>query len=291
MDIEQKQWAAYGQILLAAVLWGVTGLFNRTLQAAGLSPYAVVAIRNIGSLLVLWILFAFRDRSVFRVKLRHLPYFFGTGIVSVLVFTICYFSCQKLCSLAVAGILLYTAPSIVVIFSAILWKEPITKRKLAALAVTLVGCACVTGIFSGSLTASAAGILLGLGSGLFYALYSVFGHYALEKGYSSATVTVWTFFFAGLGSLAFIRPGEYAAAMAGIVPVLCALGLIIVSTVLPYLLYTAGLSKVETGKASIMTSVEPVAAAVVGVAAFHEQLGPVTILGILCVLAGIYILK
>ena len=62
-------------------------------------------------------LFAVRDRGVFRVRPAHLKYFFGTGVVSVLLFTVCYFSCQQICSLAVASILLYTAPAIVVALS------------------------------------------------------------------------------------------------------------------------------------------------------------------------------
>ena len=39
----------------------------------------------------------------------------------------------------------------------------------------------------------------------------------------------------------------------------------VVSTVLPYLLYTAGLARIDSGKAAILASVEPVVAALVGV--------------------------
>ena len=110
-----------------------------------------------------------------------------------------------------ASILLYTAPSFVVVLSAILWKEPVTKKKLLALALTLVGCACVCGVFDGGLTVTFTGILLGLGAGFFYALYSVFGRYALAH-YSSMTVTVWTFLFAGPASLVLLRPSELVGA-------------------------------------------------------------------------------
>ena len=182
---------AYLNILLAAVLWGVIGLWNRALLAAGLSPTSIVLVRNLGGCLLLAAIFAVRDRSVFAVKKEHLKYFFGTGVVSILLFTCCYFSCQKLCSLAVASILLYTAPSFVVLLSAVLWREPVTAKKLAALALTLVGCALVCGAFAGDVSISAGGLLLGLGAGFFYALYSVFGRYALAH-YDSMTVTVWS---------------------------------------------------------------------------------------------------
>lgn len=277
-------------ILAAAALWGVIGLWNRNLMAAGLSPTSIVVIRNFGGMALLCLVFAVWDRSVFRVKRAHLKYFFGTGVISVVLFTVCYFSCQKICSLAVASILLYTAPAFVVVLSAILWKEPVTKKKLLALGLTLAGCALVCGLFAGDLTVTLPGILLGLGAGFFYALYSIFGRYALDH-YRSMTVTVWTFLFAGPASLVLLRPSELAEAFAVPGTWLTAAGLVVFSTVLPYILYTWGLSRVESGRASIMASLEPVVASLAGVLAFGEPMGAFTLAGIVCVLAGVYILR
>lgn len=287
---EKKPPGAYASILAAAALWGIIGVWNRNLMAAGLSPTGIVVVRNFGGMLLLLAVFAVKDRSVFRMRREHVKYFFGTGIISVVLFTSCYFSCQKICSLAVASILLYTAPSFVVILSAILWKEPVTKKKLLALALTLVGCACVCGVFDGGLTVTFTGILLGLGAGFFYALYSVFGRYALAH-YSSMTVTVWTFIFAGPASLVMLRPAEMRAVFTAPSAWLLAAGLVVFSTVAPYILYTRGLARVESGKASIMASLEPVVAALAGVLIFGEPMGLLTLLGILCVLAGVYILR
>ena len=285
-----SQRGAYASILLAAALWGIIVLWNRTLMAAGLSPTGIVTVRNFGGMALLAVVFAIRDRSVFRVKREHLKYFFGTGIVSVLLFTVCYFSCQRICSLAVASILLYTAPSFVVVLSAILWKEPVTKKKLLALLLTIVGCACVCGVFSGGLTVTAAGILLGLGAGFFYALYSIFGRYALAH-YDSITVTVWTFLFAGPASLLMLRPEELRITFSAPLSWLMAAGLVVFSTVLPYIFYTKGLSRVESGKASIMASLEPVVAALAGVLMFGEPMTAMTAVGIVLVLSGVVILR
>ena len=282
---------AYASILLSAALWGIIGLWNRRLMAGGFSPTDIVVVRNFGGMVLLAVIFAVKDRSVFRVKREHLKYFFGTGVISVLLFTVCYFNCQKLCSLAVASVLLYTAPSFVVLLSALLWKEPVTKRKLLALALTLVGCALVCGLFSGSLTVTLAGVLLGLGSGFFYALYSVFGRYALAH-YDSMTVTVWTFLFAGPASLV-LAPGSRTLGPALARPDmwLTAAGLVVFSSVLPYIFYTRGLSRVEAGQASIMASLEPVVAALAGILAFGEPVNAATVAGIICVLAGVAILR
>ena len=289
-EMKKSPRGAYASILAAAALWGIIGVWNRNLMAAGLSPTGIVVVRNFGGMLLLLAVFAVKYRGVFRVRKEHLKYFFGTGIISVVLFTSCYFSCQKICSLAVASILLYTAPSFVVILSAMLWKEPVTKKKLLALALTLVGCACVCGVFDGGLTVTFTGILLGLGAGFFYALYSVFGRYALAH-YSSMTVTVWTFIFAGPASLVMLRPAEMRAVFTAPSAWLLAAGLVVFSTVAPYILYTRGLARVESGKASIMASLEPVVAALAGVLIFGEPMGLLTLLGILCVLAGVYILR
>ena len=289
-EMKKSPRGAYASILAAAALWGIIGVWNRNLMAAGLSPTGIVVVRNFGGMLLLLAVFAVKDRSVFRMRREHVKYFFGTGIISVVLFTSCYFSCQKICSLAVASILLYTAPSFVVILSAMLWKEPVTKKKLLALALTLVGCACVCGVFDGGLTVTFTGILLGLGAGFFYALYSIFGRYALAH-YSSMTVTVWTFIFAGPASLVMLRPAEMRAVFTAPSAWLLAAGLVVFSTVAPYILYTRGRARVESGKASIMASLEPVVAALAGVLIFGEPMGLLTLLGILCVLAGVYILR
>ena len=279
----------YLSILLAAALWGIIGLWNRRLMAGGLSPTGIVTVRNFGGCVLLCAVFAVKDRSVFRVKREHLKYFFGTGIISVVLFTICYFSCQQICSLAVASILLYTAPSFVVVLSALLWREPIYPRKISALLLTLVGCSMVCGLFAGKITVTLTGLLLGLGSGFFYALYSIFGRYALAH-YSSMTVTVWTFLFAGPASLVLLRPADIAAMTGDITMPLAAVCLVVFSTVLPYLFYTNGLAQVESGKASILASLEPVVAALTGVIIFGEPMTAVTALGIVLVLGGAAIL-
>ena len=278
------------RILTGAALWGMIGLWNRRLLSAGLSPTDIVVIRNFGGMALLSAVFLLKDRSVFRVDRSCIPYFFGTGVISVLLFTVCYFSCQKICSLSVASVLLYTAPSFVVMMSAVLWKEPVTKQKLLALLLTLIGCGMVCGIFDGGgVTVTAAGVLYGLGAGFFYALYSIFGRYALASA-SSMAVTVWTFLFAGTASLTLLRPAHMAP-LGNPATLGAALGLVVFSTVLPYLLYTAGLAHTEAGKASIMASLEPVVASLTGVFVFHEAISATGVLGIALVLAGVYILR
>ena len=285
-----KRYFPHIQILLAGSLWGLIGLFNRNLTAGGLSASSIVVVRNIGGLIVLGLVLLVLDRSVFKIKLRHLPYFFGTGIVSILLFTLCYFSAQQMCSLAVAAILLYTAPAFVVVLSAILFHDKLTKSKLAALVLAFLGCTFVSGIWNGGLAVTGWGLVLGVASGFFYGLYSIFGRYALTH-YPPLTVTFYTFVFAGAGALFLLKPAELGACLSQAPMLLLTLGLVVISTVLPYILYTRGLARIDSGKASILASIEPVVAALVGVLAFHEPMSMMVLLGLICILASVYILK
>jgi len=286
-----KKYLPYIFILTAGVFWGSLGIFNRNLAVYGFTPKDIVLVRNFGGLVVMTVLFFITDRNIFRIKLRHFPFFIGTGIISVMTFTLLYFTCQQHCSLAVSAILLYTSPVFVMVISTMIWKDKITKQKLLALAVTLVGCVSVSGIISGNLSVTFFGLITGIGSGFFYALYSIFGRFALEH-YKPYTVTYYTFLCAGLTSLLVASPSRVISAFRlSPAVVLFAICLVLIGTVLPFVLYTKGLAEVESGKAAILACMEPVSAAVIGVIFFGEPMTMSVITGLVCILAAVYILR
>ena len=211
--------------------------------------------------------------------------------MSVVLFTLLYFSCQEQCSLAVAAILLYTAPAFVMLMSALFFREAVTRRKLLALSAAFLGCVAVSGVLSGGLSVTVGGLLMGIGSAFFYALYSIFARLALAH-YQPLTVTYYTFVCAGIASL-FVGSPTTAITLLTANPTmpLLTLGLVVLCTVAPFVLYTKGLAQVEGGKASILASVEPVAAAVVGILAFGEPLSVGVVVGLACIVGSVCILE
>ena len=284
-----KKSISYIYVILSAVCWGCIGLSNRMLVQADMELGNRVFVRNFGTLVVLTIVFALLHREVFRIRWKHLPIFMGSGLVSILLLSVVYFQCQTMCSLSLAAVLLYLAPSFVVLFSALLWKTPLTARKLAALGVSLLGCVLVSGVLGGEMTASWGGIALGVASGLCYASYTVFAHYGLAH-YESYTMIYWTFVFAGLGSVFFadipalLPVWQQSKGVWGTVLV------VLVSTALPYYFYTKGLEGVESGRASIITNIEPMVETLMGVVVFHEAFTLWTALGIACVVGAVALL-
>lgn len=275
-------------IFLAGVLWGSMGIFVRVLNEKGLFSMEIVALRAIVTALFLLVFLLFFHRKFLKVKWRDLWVFLGSGLGSILFFNLCYFRAITLTSLSVAALLLYTAPAIVMVLSFFLFKERFTGRKAAALVMTFVGCALVTGVLGERTSVTGEGILAGLGAGLGYALYSIFSRYAIERGYHSLTITFYTFLIAAIGSLFLSDRAQIAETALGS-PSMFHFSIVfgLFCTVVPYLLYTAGLKYVENSKASIIASVEPVAATLIGLILFQEKISPMGIAGIVLVLGAV----
>ena len=281
-------------ILLAGLLWGTISLFVRRLNALGLEAMQVVFIRVLLAAVLVLLLTLVKDRRLLRIRLRDIWCFLGSGICSILLFYTCYFHTIAHASAAAAAVLLYTAPVFVTLLSRLLFRERLTGRKLFACALAVVGCTLVSGLIEGGGNGLTLGTLAtGLLSGFGYALYSIFGRYAVDRGYGSLTITAWTFLIAAVCLAPFTDYGAIGAALAadaGTV-VLFSLGIAVFVTVIPYLLYTAGLETVASSRASIMASVEPVVASIVSVAVFGERLSLFGALGILLVLGAVVLLN
>ncbi|USK70040.1 DMT family transporter [Peribacillus asahii] len=274
-----------------ASLWGIIGLFVTSLYEMGFSPIQVVTIRALSATLFLVIYIIFKNRQLLKIKVTDSKYFIGTGIFSFVLFNWCVFSAIKETSISVATILLYTAPAFVTIFSRFIFKELLTTRKILALLITFIGCSFVIGILPNTNESiSLYGLILGLGSGLFYALYSIFGKFALRK-YNSLTVTAYTFLFAAIAVTPFSGLWLVVPLFSDIKVWVYIIGLGFLSTMLPFIFYTKGLNTIESSQASIIATIEPVVASLVGFLIFHEKLNVWQYFGIFLVIAAVIIVQ
>ena len=279
-------------IILAGCFWGSMGIFVRRLSSFGFSSVQIVSIRVTLAALVFCALLFFKDLSGFKISLRDLPLFLGLGFGSILFFTVCYFSAITIMPLSTAAILLYTSPIWIMLMSVMFFKEKLTGKKIIALALAFAGCVMVSGISGEGITL--AGLLLGLGSGIGYGLYSILGTIALRR-YSPYTVTTYTFLFAAVGSWLICRPADMISKFAG-TPDLAGLLFFclltaLVTAVIPFLAYTLGLRTVEASRAGILATIEPMVATIIGILFFFEPLTLLSGLGILLILAAVILLN
>ena len=279
-------------ILGAGVLWGTMGIFVRSLGAYGFDSIQISALRLCAAALCFLLLLLVRRGRGFRLQLRDLPLFLGLGVGSVGLMTCCYFAAIRMMTMSEAAILLYTSPRWVVLMSALFFRERVTRRKLLALILAFGGCALVSGIGGGEM--NPLGVLVGVGSGIAYGLYSILGSVALRR-YPPETVSSYTFFIAALAVLLISRPAELvqkmaaADGLAGLILLVLATGA--VTAFVPFLIYTIGLNRVQASHAAILATVEPLVATVLGIIVYHEQLRTATLLGIACILGAILALN
>jgi drug/metabolite transporter (DMT)-like permease len=218
------------------------------------------------------------NRKLLHISLRHIWCFVGTGFISIVMFSYCYFRTIETTSLSAAAVLLYTAPFMVMVMSAVLFRERLTVLKLIACVLAFGGCILVTGIIGSGEKLPAAAIVTGLLSALGYALYSIFGRIALNYGYNPLTITAYTFFFACNGVLPLCSLPDLTLKLvsgdilSGTYNIILGVLLGAVTAALPYVLYTVGLSRTDPGRASVIASVEPVVATLAGAAVFGESL-------------------
>ena len=261
-------------VLLAGTLWGMIGIFVRRYEELGLSPLQTAALRiSLTAVIFAVFVLIYRPR-LYRIRLRHLWCFLGTGLVSVALFTYCYFTAIYLSDLSVAAVLLYTAPVFVMLFSLILFKEKMTALKALATVLSVLGCALTAGVIGGELNVTLSGFLFGLGSGVCYALYSIFSRYALDRGYEPFTITLYTFLFAAVATTALIDVRPVINVVTEDAGSVCyALLFALVSCLLPYVFYTLGLKyTASSSTAAVIATVEPVVATVIGAVFFEEAL-------------------
>ncbi|NCB31086.1 MAG: EamA family transporter [Clostridia bacterium] len=279
-------------VLSAGVLWGATlGLYAKFMSALGFTAMQITAVRMLISALIFALYALAFNKRLFKVALKDCWMFIGTGIISIGAFCYFYFTSLEYCPLSVSAILLYTSPIFIMLFSAFLFKERITRIKVVAMVLAIGGCALVSGLVEGFGTVPLIGVVTGLLAGLCYALYSIFARYALRK-YHTLAINLYTFVFATMATLpaggavktlTMLTASPQALAVGVIGSTLCSAA--------PFFLYTKGMETMDTGKAGILATTEPMMSALVSVFILKEPMSIWGGVGIALVLTAIVLLS
>ncbi|MFD1849212.1 DMT family transporter [Oceanobacillus bengalensis] len=279
-------------IIIGASLWGTIGWFVKHLYAHGFTPMEVVTIRVWTAAIILVFFVAITaPKKLLLHKKGDIKYFLGTGILSIIFFNFCLFKTMEISTIPIATALLYTAPAIVTMISYFLFKEALTKSKIVSLLITLLGTCFVVGLIPLNLEVlQFSSILFGLGAGIGYALYSIFSKFALKK-YSSLIITTYTFIIASLTLIPFFPFSEKMPLLLEPSVLFFAFGLGILPTAFAYIVYTYGLQQTEASKASILSTIEPVVATIIGIFIFKEAFSFIQMIGMGCIIGAVILLQ
>ncbi len=255
----------------AAALWALIGVFSSELLDAGLSAVEVGTWRALGGG-ACFVAHATLTRRLRPERGRDVLALVGFAVVGVSVFYTALPTAIDQGGVGLAFVLLYTAPAFVVVGARVFLGEPIHRRTVTLVGVTIVGVVLVV-LPGGGSEVRATAVLWGLVSGLTYASYYVVVK-SLGRRLRPETIYAWALPIGGFVLVPFVdwapkRGGEW----------LLILGLCTVSTYLPYLVYALGLQGMEAARASVVATLEPVLALALGVVVYDEDLAPVAVLG------------
>jgi drug/metabolite transporter (DMT)-like permease len=187
---------------------------------------------------------------------------------------------------AITSILLYTYPVIVTVLSRPIYGVPLTRVRVMALGAALVGTVLVASP-SGGLQLR--GVVLGLLSALFYSAYILGGKRVIERvdpWLATAVISL----SAGLAYLTYSVAGNTFSPPPNTTAWLAVLGLSVVSTVIGAGAFLAGLRLTDPGRASLISTLEPVSTALLAALFFGELLGGVQLVGGALVLTAVLII-
>ena len=276
-------------IVLAATCWGLLGIFTRPLTDAGLSVVDMAAVRSMIAATCFILILLIVDKEKLRIKLKDVWIFVCMGLFGFIITSIFYITTMNLISLSVASILLYTSPYFVMLQSALIFKEKITIPKVSALIIAFTGCVLAVGI--DRVEVPITGILTGVIAALSYSMFTIFGKFALKK-YSPLTATVYPAIMAAILLIPFFDYQKIiyvaSASTENLVNLLVMATLL---TALPSMCYVKGLEKLEPSRASIISFVEIIAAAIVGIVIFSEMLSVSRIFGMVLIFVALIILN
>jgi DME family drug/metabolite transporter len=273
----------YVYIVLAAVLWGLIGPASRFALRDAVDPLEIAFWRAA----IAAVLFGAHAAALRRVTVerRDAPAVLAFGLVGIALFFASYMQAVRLGGASLAAVLLYTAPVWVALLAWTAGWETLGARKMLALAVTLAGVGGLAGAAGGEVRVGAGAILWGLVSGWAYATHYVFGKRYFPR-YPTPTLFLYALPVGAAGLLPFFRfqPDKSATTWAVLV------FLAVVPTYGSYLLYSAGLRRVEATRAATVATTEPVVAAAAAYLVWDERLSVAGYLFAAVVLAGVLLM-
>lgn len=269
----------YALVVCAALLWALIGPLSKFAFQGGMSPMEVAFWRATMG----WAIYAVHalvTRQA-RVAARDLPWMAAFGVAGIAGLFGSYVLAVQAGGAALASVLLYTAPAWVALLA---WKflgEPLNAVKLAAVAMTIAGVAGVSLGQGAGGQVSAAAVGFGLLSGFTYALYYLFGKTFLSRYTTPAlflvSLPVGALVMAPFFSFGVRAPSAWLAC--AVMSLLC--------TYLAYMVYYAGLKRIEATRAAVVATLEPVGASILAYILFDERFSLLGYLGAGLILAAV----
>jgi drug/metabolite transporter (DMT)-like permease len=294
----------YPIAVASAAVLSLTAIFIRYLTQTYHLPALVLSLwRDFFVSLSLLVVLGLRHPLLLKVRRPQFLFLVGYGFLLAIFNTLWTLS-VSLNGAAVATVLAYCSTGFTVLLGWWLLREQLNWSRLLAVVLSLGGCVLVAGALDPRVwNANLIGILTGVLAGLAYAVYSLMGRSASQRGLNPWTTLLYTFIFGAAFLLLFnLLPASLIPGVTVVPEKLLWLGnaaagwgilflLAIGPTMIGFGLYNVSLGYLPSGIANLIVSMEPAFTAVIAYIFLGERLTGIQIVGGLLILSAVVLLR
>jgi drug/metabolite transporter (DMT)-like permease len=281
----------YLAVLAASATWATSGIFIKlVLDGSAVSPVTLAFRRDLFTFLALFVSLLLYRPSLLAVNRRHLKWLAGLGCLGLGIMHLSWNFGVIMNGVAVSTVQQAVMPIIVALVAMAIWSEAFTARKALAIGMTLSGAVLVSGLVGAAqVSLLSAELLIGFAIPVSYAMFSLFGK-PLAGVYHPLTIITYGFAFAALTLAPFRLLTGRPWSMDGSAIALM-VGLVFLSTIFPFAVYTVALRWLQVGVAGILCMAEIPFAALYSFLFLGERLSLLQYGGALAVVAGVVLLN
>lgn len=291
--MEEKQWIGIGLAIMGALFWGLSGTSVQFLEnAKHLNVEWLLEARLLVAGL-LTILLAYIQDGIRIFDIFKHPKDFGKllifGLLGIALAQYSYFKAIAISGVGVATVLQYVAPTLLIIYLFLRYFKKPTPAEFCCVLLALTGTICIVsqeGLDISTINGDA--LFWGLISAASICVYTLQPIELLKK-YSTTSIVGFAMFICGILSLAMFQQIDSEAIWDG----MTWLGLftiIILGTVVSFNAYIEGVRRIGAIQGSILSSLEPISAALFGWALLGNEFTLVGIFGMFCIIATVFII-
>lgn len=273
-------------LVLSALIYGITPLLAKIAYMGGVNEMTLTFLRTFLALPLLFILMIMRKQS-FKLSLKEIVNIIILGFVGGTLAIMLLYASYSYISIGLATTLHFIYPLIIILVSALVYKEKISHAKLVAVMLVTIGIFLFVDVRN---MADKIGVILAVLSGIFYSFYVIYiDHSGLKNMdyvkltfYLMIVMSVGTFIFGGVtGDIVFGRMDTVGWMFSAVISILISLGAI------P--LFQAGVRYEGAAIAGIISALEPVTTIILDVTLLGETMAFVQYVGGALIIIGVVI--
>ena len=291
--MEEKQWIGMGLAIMGALFWGLSGTSVQFLEnAKHLNVEWLLEVRLLLAGL-LTILLSYIQDGIRIFDIFKNPKDFGKllifGLLGIALAQYSYFKAIAISGVGVATVLQYVAPTLLIIYLFLRYFKKPTPAEFCCVLLALTGTICIVsqeGLDISTINGDA--LFWGLISAASICVYTLQPIELLKK-YSTTSIVGFAMFICGILSLAMFQQIDSEAIWDGMTWV-GLFTIIILGTVVSFNAYIEGVRRIGAIQGSILSSLEPISAALFGWALLGNEFTLVGIFGMFCIIATVFII-